>query len=122
MAQLFLMSRDGDSKLDEIVDGIRSSMKADIFCLPVFHFRNGRISFTNSTEPTSIIAQRCRSHLKRLKHWTILDSDSAIGEDDADWRNIPRYGEIYPDEEGWEDEEEYEDDDEEDKEHKEHKI
>jgi hypothetical protein len=93
LSQIFILGQEYDRKFDNTVDQIRASMKPGQLCLPVFHFRDGRIIFLNSEEPGNITAHRCKNHLKRLKRWGIVDSGgrafSAAGEDDLVWQDIP---------------------------------
>jgi hypothetical protein len=89
ISQIFVMGRDDDKNYESTVNNIRTSMAPGCLCLPVFYFRSGQILFLNSKESGNITIKRCGHHLRRLEHWSIIDSlgdsYSTKGREESTW-------------------------------------
>lgn len=75
IAQLFIMFKERDRNTELTVERLRSCFRA-AQCRPGFYFQDGRVLFLHSTEPGSMILQRCEHHIKTLSASIVCDAES----------------------------------------------
>jgi hypothetical protein len=89
VAQVFMMSRKDDVRLNSWAQELRENIKGPSTC--VIEFIDGLVLFVSTSQPAPVIANRCARQLEKLENWAIVDGTGythSKSDREAVWRRI----------------------------------
>lgn len=89
VAQVYMMSRKDDIRLNSWAQELRGKIKGPSTC--VIEFIDGLVLFASTSQPAPVIANRCAQQLEKLENWAIVDGTGythSKSDRETVWRRI----------------------------------